>query len=108
MGKIQHTPGSLTACPCPKHGVSIADNDKGTLWLVQYNDGEYEGETAICVGEHAKANAHLYASATELLAELKHLVALLGLMELASTLNVPGLATLNGAREAIAKAEKGA
>lgn len=39
------------------------------------------------------------------LKELKHLVRLLEPMEEAGTLNVPGLATLNGARRAISEAE---
>lgn len=41
----------------------------------------------------------------EVLAELKHLVRLLEPMEQAGTLTVPGLATLNGPRRAIAVAE---
>lgn len=41
----------------------------------------------------------------EVLAELKHLVQLLEPMEQAGTLTVPGLATLNGPRRAIAVAE---
>ena len=48
-------------------------------------------------------DARLIAAAPELLAELQHLVRLLEPME--DTLQVPGLATLNGARAAIAKAQ---
>lgn len=52
-----------------------------------------------------EANARLFAAAPELLRELKHLVRLLEPLERDGGLNVPGLATLNGARAAIAKAE---
>ncbi len=45
------------------------------------------------------------ATAPLLLKELKHLVRLLEPLEQAGTLQVPGLATLNGARAAIEKAE---
>jgi hypothetical protein len=51
------------------------------------------------------ADARLIAAAPELLSELRHLVLLLEPLEKGGTLNVPGLATLNGARVAIAKAE---
>lgn len=50
------------------------------------------------------ANAHLIAASPLLLKELQHLVRLLTPLEIAGTLNVPGLATLNGARAAIAQA----
>lgn len=48
---------------------------------------------------------HRAATQPALLRELKHLVALLEPLERDGSLAVPGLATLNGAREAIAKAE---
>jgi hypothetical protein len=51
------------------------------------------------------ANARLIAAAPELLAELRHLVRLMEPLEQDGSLHVPGLATLNGARAAIAKAE---
>ena len=47
-------------------------------------------------------------AAPSLLRELKHLVCLLEPLERDGRLNVPGLATLNGARAAIAKASGGA
>ena len=50
------------------------------------------------------ANARLIAAAPELLNELAHLVRLLQPLEESGALNVPGLATLNAARAAIAKA----
>ena len=49
--------------------------------------------------------SNLRDAAPDLLAELKHLVGLLEPLEMGGLLNVPGLATLNGARAAIAKAE---
>jgi hypothetical protein len=52
----------------------------------------------------ALANAHLIAAAPTLLAELKHLVRLMEAKE-QTGLDIPGLATLNGARAVIAKAE---
>ncbi len=53
----------------------------------------------------SKANARLIAAAPDLLAELKHLVRLMDPVEVTGGLNIPGLATLNAARAAIAKAE---
>lgn len=52
----------------------------------------------------AAANARLIAAAPDLLKELQHLVRLLQPLEENGGFNVPGLATLNGARLAIAKA----
>lgn len=49
-------------------------------------------------------DAKLIAAAPELLDELQHLVRLLEPLEADGSLNVPGLATLNGARAAIRKA----
>lgn len=54
--------------------------------------------------EAAQANARLIVAAPDLLAELAHLVRLLEPLEESGALNVPGLASLNGARLAIAKA----
>lgn len=56
--------------------------------------------------DHAEqsANAKLIAAAPELLRELKHLVRLMEPIEKEGGLNIPGLATLNGARLAIQKA----
>lgn len=50
------------------------------------------------------ADAHLICAAPDLLRELVHLVSLLEPLEQDGGLEVPGLATLNGARAAIAKA----
>ncbi len=51
-----------------------------------------------------EADKALIAAAPELLKELKHLVSLMEPVE-ETGLNIPGLATLNGARAAIARAE---
>lgn len=59
-------------------------------------DGSGDGFAQVC------ANARLIAAAPDLLKELDHLVRLLEPLE--QSLNVPGLATLNGARAAIARA----
>lgn len=53
------------------------------------------------------ANAHLIAASPALLRELRHLVRLLEPLEQSGALNVPGLATLNGARSAISRATGG-
>ena len=51
----------------------------------------------------SEQHARLIAAAPDLLTELQHLVRLMQPKE-ATSLDVPGLATLNGARAAIAKA----
>jgi hypothetical protein len=83
-------------------------------WLID-DDGQW---FAICADNHCiaqvhtpnsasldrqAANARLIAAAPELFAELSHLVRLLEVQEQSGRLNVPGLATLNGARAALAK-----
>lgn len=54
--------------------------------------------------ETIRANVSLIAAAPDLYAELAHLVGLLEPLEASGALNVPGLATLNGARLALSKA----
>lgn len=63
---------------------------------------------AICIspkfftdGEESEANGKLIAGSKNVLRELIHLVRLLEPLEKDGSLNVPGLATLNGARKAI-------
>jgi hypothetical protein len=48
----------------------VAETDKGTLWLVQFDDraSGWKGEVAITQGEHSKAHAQLFAAAPDLLA----------------------------------------
>lgn len=55
-------------------------------------------------GDFMQADAVLIAAAPDLHRELSHLVALLEPLEQSGALNVPGLATLNGARLALSKA----
>jgi hypothetical protein len=57
-----------------------------------------------CV-ETSLAHARLISAAPDLLRELAHLVRLMEPQERDGSLDIPGLATLNGARAAIAKAE---
>ena len=51
-----------------------------------------------------EANAHLLAAAPDLERELSHLVRVLEPLVASGAFNIPGLATLNGARAALAKA----
>lgn len=58
------------------------------------------------IAEHmVESDAHLIAAAPCLLRELSHLVSLMEPLERDGQLSIPGLATLNGARAAIAKAK---
>jgi len=54
--------------------------------------------------EQEVAQAKVFAASNELLKELIHLVQLMEPLEQEGKLNIPGLATLNGARNAINKA----
>lgn len=99
----QHTPGPWVA-----YGYEVHDRE-----AEHGEDGVRIGNTpnAICTVHYIPAavdprmaNARLIAAAPTLLKELQHLVRLLTPLEIAGTLNVPGLATLNGARAAIAQA----
>ncbi len=100
-----------------KHTAPYSDENFPITWSV-VDDGDddisvcaFEGDPkngimadVICevTSIRPEQDAKLIAAAPELLKELQHLVALLEPMERAGTLNVPGLATLNGARKAIA------
>jgi hypothetical protein len=53
--------GEWSVRRCPKPDLSIAPGDWGTLWLVSYDDGEFEGEIGIFLGKHAEAHARLFA-----------------------------------------------
>ena len=102
--ETKHTPGPWTA-----YGYEV--HDRGTEHDAS---GARIGNTpnAICTTHYIPsagwdqrtANARLIAAAPDLLKELQHLVRLLTPLEISGTLNVPGFATLNGARAAIAKA----
>jgi len=79
--------------------IRLADPqlDYATIALV---DGPFDTTPTA----ETQANAWLIAAAPELLYELQHLVRLMEPLERTVGLGVPGLATLNAARAAIAKA----
>ncbi len=75
--------------------------------LIEGPQGEYVAsiEAATAEGdEQGQINAALIAAAPELFKELERLVRLMEPREVAGCLNIPGLATLNGPRAALAKA----
>lgn len=53
--RMKATTYSCRKCPCSS--VTFSKNDIGTMWLVQYNDGNYMGEIAITIGEKAEETA---------------------------------------------------
>lgn len=65
---------------------------------------EFSRRAALASLEEQAANLCLFLAAPDIYAEFAHLVRLLEPMESAGTLNVPGLATLNGARAVLARA----
>jgi len=83
-------------------------------WNITATPGNVQGDVinlATALGglgarteEQTKANAYLASSAPDLYRELEHLVLLIEPHERDGSLNIPGLATLNGARAALAKA----
>lgn len=72
--------------------------------IVRGGDGVIVAARHRLRGIEHEANVRLIAAAPELLQELTHLVRLLEPYE--HQLNIPGLATLNGARLAIAKSKE--
>lgn len=112
LGAVSATEGAAVSCSVPASTASHAAPTKGS-WHVDRiaagpsfyvigNDGE--DIARVRGGElQSHPNAHLIAAAPELLRELKHLVSLMEPVE--HSVSIPGLATLNGARAAIAKAE---
>jgi hypothetical protein len=102
-----HSPGPWTFGPSYSTGadgkavegphLAILDGDEGlivaTVWARFVSRSQ------------AGANARLMAAAPDLYRELSHLVRLLEPLESGGLLSVPGLATLNGARAALARAE---
>ena len=96
-------------------------------WRIGYDDGSGAGEDnegiyIIAVGEEAVVrggrddygiahgvvcmeDAHLIAAAPDLYKQLRHLVILIEPLEHNGALQIPGLATLNAARAALAKAD---
>lgn len=100
----QHTPGPWVV------------NDEMSRAHHRYEGGtrvvsSAEGDIAICETTRgwedpgtSPANAHLIAAAPDLYRQLAHLVHLIEPLERDGH-NIPGLATLNAARAALAKAE---
>jgi hypothetical protein len=94
--KTQHTPGPWFVGQC------------GHQWYVLDSQVTVDSENRIASvtprtpGEE-EANARIMAAAPELYCELSHLVRLMEPLEREGGLNIPGLATLNGARLALAK-----
>ena len=98
---VKHTPGPWFVEDGAGLYVRPADDNAPIICDLCDQD---DAEDASCYGTELH-NARLIAAAPDLLAELKHLVRLLEPLEKSGALNVPGLATLNGALAAIAKAE---
>ena len=66
---MSHTPGPWAIEKCPK--AQAATDGRDWPWMVNYNDGEYEGHLALVQTQNAEANARLIAAAPELLESLK-------------------------------------
>jgi len=62
-------PGEWSYRKCPAPQIAVAENDKGSLWLVQFDDreGRWKGEIAITQGKHSRAHAQLFAASLDLL-----------------------------------------
>ena len=101
MDATKHTPGPWTVEQNRDYVIVTcgrpidADEVKFRLY-----GGEEADSDAVSI-----ANARLICAAPDLLKELAHLVRLIEPLERDGGLNIPGLATLNGARAAVAKAE---
>lgn len=99
----KHTPGPWKDGPVfnkDGRGIFFTDTSKPGKWQRRVDGGH--------CGTFDVADARLIAAAPDLLRELEHLVRLLEPAISDGRVSVPGLATLNGARAAIAKAEGGA
>lgn len=111
--KPQWTPGEwkvyrrmLQANPqCP----SVEELRIGTV----YDHPQLKGPIPVVTTAHGvggtyvfirEPDAHLLAAAPDLYAELQHLVMALEPVERAAGMGIPGIATLNGPRRALAKA----
>ena len=95
MSEAKHTAGPWHDDGYRIYGATESEDKRRGPMIVEYKH----------VDNFNYADAPLIAAAPDLLHELRHLVRLLEPLEREGTLNVPGLATLNGAREAIKKAE---
>jgi hypothetical protein len=65
------TPGKWSAVPAPERRCVTDQRD--WPWLVQYNDGTYEGDLAIVQTEQAEANAAAIEALPDLIAEVREL-----------------------------------
>lgn len=99
MNEVKHTPG-----PWNNDGRQYIYSERSASGRMACIAKLFPGEVK---GDQGIANARLIAAAPDLYRELVHLVRLLEPLERDGGLDVPGLATLNGARAAIAKAEAG-
>jgi hypothetical protein len=79
------------------HRVPIRSGDQPVCWLLS--------SAKFTSADDLAPDAGLIAASPDLYRELRHLVNLLQTLEAVGSLSVPGLATLNGARKALAKAE---
>lgn len=87
----KHTQGSWELISIPGH-LTTLQNDKGEI-IFKIRSGMMP----------SYVDGNVIKAAPELLKELKHLVKLIE--PVLSEVNIPGLATLNGAKRAIDKAE---
>lgn len=102
--QTRFTPGPWSATPDNYNGdvvMRIRGDDRSRLLFTLVYPG-----SLLSAAEKAEtaANGYLIASAPDLYAALEHLFKLLEPMEQDGRLQVPGLATLNGARAALRKA----
>lgn len=100
--KTEFTPGPWVVDKWGGYGCGGIFNDNLSIM----KDGLSIAMIQSDISKPVEANAKLIAAAPELLKELNHLVVLLEPLEKDGSLDVPGLATLNGARAAIKKATK--
>lgn len=99
MSETKFTPGTAIVCNPGDYG----DYD-GNCFVLLNEAGDLRVAVVLGAHDEARANAHLFASSSALYAELLHLVRLMEPLEDCGQLDIPGLATLNGARAALAKA----
>lgn len=57
------TKGPLTTRPCPAPNIALSKHDHGTVHMVEYDDGEFAGQTLLAIGEKSEANAKFAAAA---------------------------------------------
>lgn len=97
----KHTPGPWLV-RCQGYRLTVFHPTKNSDHVIVRQ--VEETSTTVDQPDRKPFDAALISAAPELLEALEHLVALLEPLEDSGALNVPGLATLNGARKALAKA----